>query len=117
VVPGQLGLHVVLGDPDAPAGSGDLALEVVPRLPADGAFLALAAPPGTDLARLQFYLREGAGTAFELLLARTTDTVVPEPSTALFLGLSLASLATRRDRFMGGARGSARGITIPALSG
>lgn len=98
VTPGQLGVHVVLGDPDAPAGSEDLAVGVIPRLPVDGAFLGLAAPPGTDLARLQFYLREGPGTAFELLLASTSDAVVPEPSTALLVGLGLLALAGPRSR-------------------
>ena len=62
------------------------------------AMSGLAAPAAADGFRLNAYVYNGSATFDEISVAPVVATVVPEPSSALLIGLGLMSLGAQRAR-------------------
>ena len=93
VVSGTVALHAVFGDADAGNGMNDVPSARTSVFDVQSGFLGLTAPEGMTLARLQLVLAGGSGSAFRIDDVSYASSIVPEPSTALFMGLGLIGLA------------------------
>ncbi len=92
---GTVGLHVLLGNPGGPA---DLLSDRVLAIPVDSTFLGISAAPGTDIARLRWFLASGNTSSFDLTDVAYSSTPIPEPSTTLLIGAGLVALSASRRR-------------------
>lgn len=96
---GLLELHAVLGYAQASGEPVDTVFDIVPRISIEGPFLGIAAPDGTELARLRIYLA-GAAAQGEFVVDSMSygSRPVPEPTSSILIGLGMLILGSMRKK-------------------